>query len=443
MRQLLLYIVFSFSLLQASSLEEWFDKSNIVAKKNSTELSNSNLGVNFIGGDGLARAQVADVNPIHIALPKFSAGCGGIDYTMGAINLISKEDLIKAMKSIISNGGAYAFQLALQTATPSVAATAGKLQDYANFFNGININSCEAAQSLVNAAWPSSQAADKFICEQSGGKSLFKDQIERRHKCHEDKKTSEKVVKKSKEGTDMIIGNYNVAYSVLKDMPDLSADGMRIILNLTGTVVAKNEKITVFPPKDMKIFNILLNGGSCPKAYKFFPDSLDPSFASIAEGEFTIPLSQGWKVKIESTLKLLFEKIKTGRRGNGQLSDEERTLLSGSKLPLGTLLVLLSRGDGASKLVSLSDYAGIEAHQRLADFLSIAIQEIKERAWALQRAQINEGILKEYLAKIDEVKGHIDFEQQKIEKRVMQINNMEQWLREKEESERAILEGSL
>ncbi|NGX50738.1 MAG: hypothetical protein K1060chlam2_00588 [Chlamydiae bacterium] len=439
MRLLFFFALLSLSSLQAASLEEWFDKSNILAKHNSSEFSNSNLGVNYIGGDGLARAQVVDINPVHIALPKFSAGCGGIDYTMGAINLVSKDDLIKAMKSIISNGGAYAFQLALQTATPSVAATAGRLQEYANHFNSMNINSCEAAQSLVNAAWPASEAADKFICEQAGGKSLFKDQIERRHRCHQDKNVVKKAIKKTKEGSDMIIGDYNVAYSVLKDMEGLDGDARRLLLNLTGTVVSKNDKITIYPPKDMKGFDVLLNGGTLSKAYKFSSDSKDSNFAHIVEEDMSIPIGKAWKPQIEDNLKSILSKIKTGRSGSGELSPEEETILNGSKLPLGTLLVILSRGDADSSLISLSDYARIEAHQRLTDFLSLAIYEIRVRAHSLEKAQVNEEILRDYLEKIDQVKANLNFEQEKIERKVMQVNNMEEWLRKKEESLRAMM----
>ncbi|MCK4934640.1 MAG: conjugal transfer protein TraH, partial [Simkaniaceae bacterium] len=87
----ILTLVFSITLsshLLSSSLNkkmgEWFDNVNTTANISSPEMINSQLGVHFLGGGATSRANVYDINPIHVSTPKISAGCGGIDFTLGA-----------------------------------------------------------------------------------------------------------------------------------------------------------------------------------------------------------------------------------------------------------------------------------------------------------------------------------------------------------------------
>ncbi len=403
----------------------------ILNKHNDGEVvASEEIGVNYIGGTGMTRTDVVDINPVHVALPTFKAGCGGIDYTMGSIHIASGKEMKKALKAIISDSVGYAFQLGLETMSPSVAETVTKIQGFANQLNSININSCEMAQSLVNSAWPSQRNANQFICQQASN-NQFNDLVETRHKCHSDEKHASKVMRKASQKTDLLTGEYNIAKKVFEKL-NLSPEEKNFFLNLTGTVVAINGKVTTYPPKEIKTLDLLLHGGILRDAYHF-----EGEYA-ISQKPLTISKGNSWKEKKSRAMRSLLKKISHPTQGDGVLSPEEETLMNGSKLPIGTLLVLKTRGGSASNLISLDDYAEIEAFASLKDAIFDVLYEVRSLAVILLDAQVSDEKLKEYIAGIDQVKGTLNFENNKILKKIAQVQELEKWLREVERNQRVM-----
>jgi len=401
----------------------------VLSKHNDMEIvASDELGVNFIGGTGMARADVVDINPFHVALPTFKAGCGGIDYTMGSINIASGKEMKKALKAIIADSVGYAFQLGLETMSPSVAETVGKIQGFANQLNSTNINSCEMAQSLVNSAWPSHKNADHFICQQSSN-NAFKDLVEVRHKCHSDDKEANKIIEKATKKTDLLAGDYNIAKKVF-DKLNLSSEEKNFFLNITGTVVAVKGNVTTYPPQEIKTLDLLLKGGTLPNAYHFSGD------CGIEQRSLTIPFADSWKEKKSRAMRSLLGKIKKPRDGDGKLSPDEEALMNGSKLPIGTLLVLKTRGGSSSNLISIDDYAEVEAFSTLKDSIFDVLHEVRNLAVVLLDAQVDDDKLKEYIKGIDRVKGNLNMQNTQIMKKIAQIQELEKWLREVERNQR-------
>jgi conjugative transfer pilus assembly protein TraH len=415
--------------LQADLLERF----QILSKHNNADaFADEELGVNFIGGDGLVRADVVDINPVHVSLPKFKAGCGGIDYTLGAINIASGKEMLGALKSIIKNGAGYAFQLSLETVSPSIAENVSKIQDYANALNSININSCEMAQTLVNAAWPSSQAADQFICQQSNGVfgKKFEDNIEARHKCHTNTDgTLDQALKEQTQKSDLLAGDYNIAKRVFKKL-NLSPEEEDFFLNITGSVVSIDGQVKTYPPKEIKTCDTLLKGGNLQDAYKF-----DGEYG-IKQEPLVIAKENSWCEKRIKAMKSLFEKIKTGKKGDGFLSETEKNLLNSSKLPIGTLLVLKTRSANYGAMLDLESYAEIDAYETLRESVFDVLREVRALAITLLDAQVSDEKLKAYIATLDEARANITLESAKIMKKISEIQQLEKWLREIELMER-------
>lgn len=403
----------------------------ILSKHNDGEVvASEELGVNYIGGTGMARGDVVDLNPVHVALPSFKAGCGGIDYAMGSFHIASGKEMKKALKAIISDGIGYAFQLGLETLSPSVAETVSKIQGFANQLNSININSCEMAQSLVNSAWPSQKNADQFICQQASN-NAFKDLIEVRHKCHTDSAEAQKIISKATKKSDLLAGDYNIAKKVF-DKLNLTSEEKNFFLNITGTVASLNGNVTTYPPREVKTLDILLHGGTLRDAYHFEGEY------GVVQKPLTIPAGSSWKEKKSRAMRSLLKKISRPTQGDGALDPDEEALMNGSKLPIGTLLVLKTRGGSASNLVSLDDYAEIEAFASLKDAIFDVLYEVRSLAVILLDAQVSDEKLKDYIQGIDRVKGSLNFENNKIMKKIAQIQELEKWLREVERNQRVM-----
>ncbi|MDX8430254.1 MAG: conjugal transfer protein TraH (plasmid) [Candidatus Algichlamydia australiensis] len=382
-------------------MEKFFDKYNTVKSISSPEVVNSQLGTHFLGGGGEARTNVYDVNPVHISLPKFSAGCGGIDYALGGINIASKEEVKQALKSIATNGVGYAFLLGIETTSPVIASNMKTIQTWANQLNSININSCELATSLVQGAWPKSQRASSYICEHAATThSLFTDHITAKHGCRDDKDKRQKAFQKiEKENEDFLIEDYNVAWKALKDM-NIEPEMKNLFMNITGTIVAKkDQEIKVYPPQWKQAMEILRYGGSLKKAYQIGKDNL-----SVEIKPLIIQTESSWKFLIKRTLQSIQDKILLENKGvTNSLSDKERDLIATTRFPIGTLLSLMAQYNGKGGLIAVDRYSDLIAFERVLKFAEEVAKETLHKAETMRVIQVDSMNLDKYIKQVNEV----------------------------------------
>lgn len=404
---------------------EWFDKMNTVSNTSSSEYLNSQLGVNFLGGRGSVRTTVEDINPIHISLPTFSAGCGGIDYTLGAINIASKDEIKKALKSIASNGVGYAFLLGIETVSPLIASTMKEIQTWANQLNSININSCEIASGLVQGMWPKTQGASDYICAHAATTSpLFDDLIQAKHGCRDDRKKETAALKRAKKNEDFLAGDYNVAWVALQKM-SLDNETKQLFINLTGTIVVKDGKIKIFPPKLVDVLSVLELGGKIPKAYKISKNGLD-----IEEADLSIPIEKSWKSRVYKTLLSIQSKILNESKGESvSLNEEEKNFLQYTHFPIGSLLSLMGQWAGrASEVISLDECAELIAFENTTKLLVNIISLINQRAESLRAIQVDGESLDQYIKQLQQVLKEIRHLQNENFHKVSQKHQMIDYL---------------
>ncbi len=386
-------------------IDDFFDTFNTKANTSSPEYINSQLGVHFIGGGGAIRTGVYDINPIHTSLPNISAGCGGIDYTLGGINIASKAEMKAALQSIASNGVGYAFLLSIETVSPVMASTMKQIQTWANQLNAINVNSCELASGMVQGMWPKSQRASSYICEHaSTNNPLFKDLVEAKHGCRDDRSKQEVAIQKIQKGNkDVLVGNYNIAWKALEKF-SLDDDTKNLFMNLTGTIVvyemplnpAESKKVSVFPPQYKKAVDLLRFGGQIDKGYKIADNQLD-----VRIDPLIIKTETAWKSKIYKTLLSLQEKVLLEKAGQDiSLSEDEKSLMNTTTFPIGTLIALMSQYNGKGAVVSLDRYSDIIAFERVIKFSEDVVRDTLSQAEALRSIQVSGYELDEYIKQV-------------------------------------------
>lgn len=104
----------------------------------------------YTGGSLMMRSPGRNYSLADVQLPSLRAGCGGIDLFGGSFSFINKQHFVALLRNIGSNAVGYAFKLALQSISPDIDKLLTELHDQINKINAVNINSCEAAQALVN-----------------------------------------------------------------------------------------------------------------------------------------------------------------------------------------------------------------------------------------------------------------------------------------------------
>lgn len=102
------------------------------------------------GGSLSIRTPMMNIRPFSIRGPSISMGCGGIDAFFGSFSFISKEQLVQAMRAIVTAAVSYAFQLALTAMCPSCAGELSKLTAELNKANAALTNSCEMTRNFMD-----------------------------------------------------------------------------------------------------------------------------------------------------------------------------------------------------------------------------------------------------------------------------------------------------
>lgn len=103
------------------------------------------------GGSLFMKAPTKRTNVMSATAPSFSAGCGGIDIYGGSFSFISADEFIETFQAIGANALGYGVKLALQSACPTCEQVMTSLEKTAQFINSMNVDSCTAAQGIVNA----------------------------------------------------------------------------------------------------------------------------------------------------------------------------------------------------------------------------------------------------------------------------------------------------
>lgn len=403
-----LFVELGYSSLD-QNINDFFNQFNVVANTTDSDFINSQTGVHFLGGHGAARAKVYDINPIHVQLPSFSAGCGGIDYTLGGLNIASKGEMKQALKSIASNSIGYAFLLGIETVSPVISSTMKQIQSWSNQLNAININSCEIGSSLVQGVWPKSQRASSYICEHASTTNpLFTDHIQAKHGCRDDKPKRLAAVHKVKENNkNILVGSYNIAWEVLRGMGVDDEETKNLFMNITGTIVVHDstqesdeKRVIIFPPNHEKAVEVLTLGGEIKKAYRIDRDEIGVKTDKAIE----IKPENAWKHKISHTLESIRDKLLNEKpRSESLWNEDEKTLIRTTHFPISSLITLMTQSNGQAGILSIDLYSQLIAYERVIRFSEDVVKSTLHKAESLRAAQVSGYELDEYIKKVQGV----------------------------------------
>ena len=201
----------------------------------------------YTGGSLFMREPSKNYALVRAQLPSLKAGCGGIDLFGGSFSFINKAQFVALLQNIGANAVGYAFKLALQSISPDIDKLLTELQDQINKINTMNINSCEAAQSLVNGVVGQYDNSIMSGCENiSQYLGSVTDRADARVSCATN---APAVVKAAANSADPNLSNAsfiqgNVVWDALNRVGGgISQQEKEFIMSIVGTVV-------LYPPDD-------------------------------------------------------------------------------------------------------------------------------------------------------------------------------------------------
>ncbi len=387
-------------------LKTYLGKFNTYSHVEKSEIYFSQRAGYMTGGGVSIRNGVTDTKLANVTLPKFDAGCGGIDIFTGGISFIGHDQFVAALKNIASAAQGYAFMLGIETVSPTIASTMKQMETWANAINSLGINSCDTATGLVGAVWPQRTAAKQQICRSAKSGGFASSYINARHQCSEegDYASTMKNMASNPLYDDLLLEEYNLAWRAIQKQPFLAKKENKAIaeeiMSVTGTVIIRKDQTTVVETWPSRVYDesfvqILLEGGKT----QFYHCKEGKNCLSVETRETDLAVETSWKGMIKQALASIQQKILI----DTELSVEEIDLLSKSRLPLYKIVNVLTAYKREASPVSLYEVAEIVGAEMLIQYLREIIGNIRLALLQLERGQMYDFDIKNFIDELERV----------------------------------------
>lgn len=391
-----LYIFLYFLFLNSfagidEKVSKWFNDNNFKNRTNPSVYKAQ--GANYLsGGSYSERNEVVDsINFVDIQTPKISAGCGGIDMYMGGFKAANTEEFIKMLRAIGQNSKTLAFMLALKVVTPMIENEINDIQNIANKYLKMNVDSCQFAQKLVGGSleYMGKRNANCIVSALSDGRAESWDEASQQ--CGAEGKTNQ-IEGDNPNKTGFIKGN--LAWQILMEDPFFKndLDFAELVMNITGTVIIDGSDQVKFReiPSAIKeqfttnrfynIYNTFLKGGRTSsreklKIYKCIDRSSSKKGCSrISNFPESVKVGfVGLEFRIRKILKSINQKIYKDEK----LNDVEIGLISSTEIPIYKFMVTSAAAIPNSIITSNGgSYARLIAEEILLKSLSQIISKV-------------------------------------------------------------------
>lgn len=322
-----------------------------------------------------------------IRLPSFQAGCGGIDAFAGSFSMLNSDQLIAVGKAIASNTAMFAFELGLETVSPTIAKTMGKGLERLREWTQFEINSCEQAASIVGGLWPRNDATSRTICQAIGrSEGVFADAAASRQGCGtEGKRTSTLNAARSKEKyASLIQENTNIAWQAILKNTLIVGDMRELLMTLSGTTIVHREgqgdnaelRYRFIAPQanQSQVIDALLKGGEikvlgCDEMEK----CLNPSYGSKT---VTISPQAAFEPKIAQVLTEISYRIKRNDDPDSHLQQEYLAILNKTSLPIHKMVNVNAAYHTQNSIIDVAAYSELIALDITYAYVDEILQQV-------------------------------------------------------------------
>ena len=297
--------------------------------------------------------------------------------------------------------GSYAFMLAVQTVSPQIYNILNELNALANKINQTNINSCEAAATMVGGLWPKSDIASKHLCTAMGSNlGALSDWASARQSCGAEGRREELL--RGKMGEErykhMLVGEFNLAWKAIQRNDFLAADKAlaEFFLSLSGTIISRKnadnfEIITLPSLADREeLLTALLHGGNA-KIYRCDSDAenrcLNPTLTEITVAEADALRQKVSKI-LESMVTKIYEDISP--------TEAEKAFLNSTRLPVYKILNVSTAYRKGQAPLDIHQYADLIALDILYQYISEVLDVVNDGVNQLKAVQVDDSHIKRF-----------------------------------------------
>jgi len=402
----------------SSDLTHFFNKTGYASNVTSPMAFESQASGYFGGGSLFVRSQVREYRLVHLSMPTYRAGCGGIDLFTGSFSFLSSEKLVELGKQVMNDGGAYAVDVMLNSTVPQLAHVRDNLINLEQKANQSNINSCHMAQNLVGGIFPKTAESQQKICKDIGTQSgMFSDFAKAQQGCSSHKDFDKAMDKASKDESTRkkVILNKNLVWSMLKENPLFSSDNelAEMMMSLTGTyIIDKQGKVTNVPSlaNSSGLINALVGANAGAKSAQIW-HCKDSKCMSVDMKTIDIPEDKTLNYKVKNLLLELNEKVKS----DSSPEPAQKGFLNMISIPALKFLVVLNSTDYGNAAIDIEEYSTLIAQDLLENYMTGLLQEVSNSTFGMQA---NEDLVKDVQKRINSARQTIAKINPKISQRL-------------------------
>lgn len=367
----------------------------------------------YTGGSLIARTPVENYNMFSLQTPSLKSGCGSIDLHNGGFSFIDADAFLRLINNIGSNAKGMGISIALQTVSPQIKSVIDQLMSLAQEVNNMNINSCNAAASLVGSVWPRTEASNRALCQSIGlSNNTFSDYAAARQGCGAEGRHRE--MNQRKDGTefqDQLGEEYNLTWKALKKNDFLTNDNKlaELFMSLSGTIVRKMDGTgNAARPKPLYLEGLvtkqdtlkaIVEGGSL-KVYRCDSHQeggcLNPTIAAI-----TIQPGNSLLYRVDDLVGSITKKLADPDK---EVSAEEIGLVNSTKIPILKIVAIQSAFTEKNTPIVASELSEIIAYDLLFNYLEKIIDLVTDSLQTLRGAQMNDQDLKIFIQGLRQAK---------------------------------------
>ncbi len=367
----------------AITMQQMFDQVNAYSnttKPGAYEAQTMNL---YTGGSLFMRTPQRTYQLASATPPSWGAGCGGIDIFAGGFTFINKEQFVALLRNIGSNAVGYAFKLALQNMCPSCDNILTSLQDAANKINRANINSCEMAQGVVNAATPDTWQKSQANLAKTFGSfaNIFSDFTDAWANTAGDYGQAKNVLDQAKSNPDSQakVTSGNVTWKALKKIPTLDDDTRNLFMSLIGAYIfdgsGSKPQVIVKPPTDITLANLIGMPGADNTQVNVYYCLNGDADECTAVGTYTYT-QRAFVALVRERMQKISDSLRSGARNDAD-SAANIAFVNGTSIPVYKMLAVGSMlPNSAISDIMISRYEELIAAEYAATYIRAALTDI-------------------------------------------------------------------
>jgi conjugative transfer pilus assembly protein TraH len=411
---LLFIITLSFfsSIVWASiegDMKTFFDKVGMQSNINSPSAYQDQAAGYYTGGSLMARNDVRNAQLATMQMPGYRAGCGGIDAWTGGASHIKTDEIMNFLSSLGSSAGTFAFLLSMEIISPVIYNLLNELNAIATQVNALNVNSCEAAATLLGGVWPKSDQSSKHLCQAMGSNlGAFSDWSAARQGCGAKGDREAVFGRKGSDPRykDMLVGEFNLSWKALQLNSFLSQDKAlaELFMTLVGSIISKKKgegyESRPLPGHGDRedVLTGLLMGGTTPIYRCDSDECLNPALKTT-----TIPEKQALLRKVRETLDDLVKAIYQ----DTEITTEQKDFLNATRLPVYKMLNVMTAYRQDAAPLNIHEYTELIALDILYKYVLEVIDIVQDSLSQLKSVQVDNAKIEPFIEQLHRARERI------------------------------------